>query len=87
MGTGGNEKHHCTVGGVIILTEYWPSGLDQSKYGHKRFLREITNMGFEMIDIYSGEEFLPMAVVDLLARYSDGFTGHTNLLCRRSINH
>jgi FkbM family methyltransferase len=69
---------------IQILTEYWPTGLDQARYGSDKYLRQLSNMGFELIDV--GEEingFVSVTVEELASRYPKNLLGHTNLLCRR----
>lgn len=71
---------------VTILAEYWPKGLDQSGYGGANFLRQLTSLGFEFLDL--GDEnnrFKQATVEELTLRYPAGLPGHTNLLCRRPL--
>lgn len=70
--------------GILILTEFWPFGLDSCGYGAEKFLHEIHHLGFAMFDVNSGKGLdEPVPVEDLMRKYSSTSNQHTNLLCRR----
>ncbi len=67
---------------ISILTEYWPEGLDKSGYGRTRFIHLLDELGFDLFDIIERrKELSPVKLDDVLAKYPEGYTGHTNLLC------
>lgn len=69
---------------VYILTEYWPTALNQSGYGAERYLRKLIALGYEIYDISTKSDLSHPATVDeLIKRYPLESAGQTNLLCRR----
>jgi FkbM family methyltransferase len=75
-------------GGPLLLTEYWPLGLDQSGTGAEQFLRELEQAGYRLFDIMSEQGLSKAAKVeDILARYPVSYPVHTNLLCRGGADH
>ncbi len=76
------------VGSPLLLTEYWPLGLDQSGIGAERFLRMLHHAGYRLFDIMSELGISKEASIgELLERYPMVCSIHTNLLCRREANH
>jgi hypothetical protein len=74
-------------GGPLLLTEYWPLGLDQSGVGAEKFLRALDDAGYRLFDIMSESGISHEARIgDLLERYAMGHSIYTNLLCRRGAN-
>ncbi|MCD4803668.1 MAG: FkbM family methyltransferase [Anaerolineales bacterium] len=68
---------------IQILTEYEPQRLDQSGYGGVNFLLQLEKMGFELIDIDQNfSAYKPISLEELTQKYPEGYSGHTNLLCR-----
>jgi FkbM family methyltransferase len=72
-------------GGPLLLTEYWPVGLEQSGVGAERFLRLLDAAGYRLFDIMSELGISHEASIgELLETYPMmDYSIHTNLLCRR----
>jgi hypothetical protein len=69
---------------ISILTEYWPLGLDQIGYGGSNYIQQLKDLGFELFDVGDQEVNLaPITINDLMQKYPDGFSGHTNIFCKR----
>lgn len=68
---------------VMILTEFWPAGLEHSQYGAEKFLRQLASMGFELVDVKDDVGSAPESIEQLTKRYPSNLIDHTNLLCLR----
>lgn len=71
---------------IMLLTEYWPMGLEESGVGSEAFLRELHLMGFRVFDLQGGASSCGETIVhDLMRRYPKANPTHTNLLCIRGM--
>jgi FkbM family methyltransferase len=71
-------------GNLILLTEFWPAGLNQGGYGAEIFLRKLTSLGFSLSDtLDQSTGSAPATIQALLKKYPPTQPGHTNLLCKR----
>lgn len=69
---------------VMLLTEFWPAGLNQGGYGAEVFLRNLTSLGFSLLDTLDhANGSTPATIQELLKKYPPTQPGHTNLLCKR----
>lgn len=68
---------------VILVTEYWPQGLEASGYGAERYLRSLHELGFLLFDLRAGETPIATDARRLFGRYGPDSRLHTNLLCCR----
>ena len=74
-------------GRVAILTEYWPSGLNASGFGAAKFIRKLTELGFEIYDLRSAEgSFVEVTTSESLKVYDAQPKSQTNLLCLRNLS-
>jgi FkbM family methyltransferase len=70
-----------------IVLEFWPIGLKLFGEEPERFLRTLTDLGYDLWNL--DEQYArpaPTTIPELLARYpadEKDFFNHTNLLCRR----
>jgi FkbM family methyltransferase len=81
----GMERRLREMNTSLLLTEFWPTGLDRIGYGALNFLRLLQRLGFEMVDVHQPADVSRLPDLEqLAARYADGPTRYTNLLCRRS---
>jgi FkbM family methyltransferase len=70
---------------VVILTEYWPRGLNASGYGATKFIGKLKALGFVIYDLRSARDTLAeVKTTDSLELYDRRPTSHTNLLCVRN---
>lgn len=70
--------------GLSILTEYWPLGLHQNGYGGINYILQLKTLGFDLFDVGDGENNIVSITVDeILVKYPDDYSGHTNILCQR----
>lgn len=74
------KKNNC----IKLLTEFWPAGLTESGVEPRECLNALTGMGFELFELDKRQNTIkPVAVDDLLERYSQKDRKFTNLLISR----
>jgi len=70
---------------LILVTEFWPYGLDLHGSDPVDVLRDLTAFGFDLQELDERRrEVRPVNPVELLARYTQENRRHTNLLCRKT---
>lgn len=69
---------------VMILTEFWPKGLEESGIGSEDYLNTLASMGFSFFDVSKDPQMSrPAAIKELLDFYPSAAQAYTNLLCVR----
>ncbi len=68
--------------GVVILTEFWPRGMENMKESAEGFCRALNEMGFSMWEFQDNGKLDQVHASDLLARLA-GPKDFTNLVCVR----
>lgn len=69
---------------VVLLTEFWPLGLERAGAPAAIYLELLTSLGFTLFDVPDdGDEIVPTTAAALLARNPVATGDATNLICRR----
>ncbi len=71
---------------LIIMQEWWPDGIKKLKRDPKNHLKELTDMGFKLIEVDElNEKINEISIEELIKKYPNEKIDDINLICKKII--